>query len=385
VIVKAGFTAWLWPASCIGLAVLGVFLGADRPSGRVDFLAQAFLIVGVALAWAAYISRTIVTEQTVERRDLFGTRRLERSEIRGYRRQAASRYSSANFLLFAGEAVRPLRIADTTAVDGTWVGGLPDLVAREREVAEQALEANPRLGPSVRQRRMSIRAIRVASVFLMVLGGGLSFASIFWLSEPHALLLAAAAAPLLAVALALGLRRLGAQTLDGREIPLDTRWLIQPSAVLLFTSLGFGARAFTQLPLIDSWSLLPAAVLIAAPILALVGWLDRGIVFDRNLFLPVVFLAAGIAYAAGALAEIDIAFDRSPGQGFVTEVTETYVSHHRSSTSYHLVLAPWNGLHRPVKTEITNELYDQLRQGERICVTQHPGALGFAWFTERPC
>jgi hypothetical protein len=183
----------------------------------------------------------------------------------------------------------------------------------------------------------------------------------------------------------LGLRSLGGIAIDGRRTPLETHWLIQPAGMLLLAGLGLALRV-TQLQLLDPWSVVAAAVVASIPLIVLIGWLDRGMLFDRGVLVPIVFVAAGVGYASGAIGELNRVLDHSAHREAITRITEMHVSHHRRAPdSYDVVLAPWNGAERPMTTEVSSEAYDSLHEGQSMCVTQRDGAFGFAWFTDRPC
>jgi hypothetical protein len=386
VVMKSTLGDWAGPAGAAAAAALLAWVSANN--GAYGAASVVVMAVGAAAGlWALVVARkrTTITADAVERATLFGIRRLARDEVVGYRPQPANRYSSASRLLFPREHGRPMRVPDLAEGRRTWVGTLPDLDATARQAADRALEANPALGRTVEVRRARIAAIRHISTGLLVAGAGLSFACLFWPAEPHTLILAAAAAPLIGAAIALTLSRLGGRTLDGRRMPVETRWLVQPSVILLLTSVGLAIR-IGQLQLIDPWSLAPAAVVVAIPLLAVIGWLDRDLIFDRSFLLPIMFAAAGVAYAAGTIAEVNVALDSSPGRAVATRITEMHVARHRRAPdTYVVTLAPWRGLDRTEETDVPPELYGRLHEGERMCVTQHRGALGFGWFTAAAC
>jgi hypothetical protein len=93
----------------------------------------------------------------------------------------------------------------------------------------------------------------------------------------------------------------------------------------------------------------------------------------------------GGAYGYGATVFADTTFDHDPGQIFRAQIEREYVSHSRSSSTPHLVLAPWGPVGRETDISVTNQTYHALAVGDAACVTLRPGALGMAWYRAAVC
>jgi hypothetical protein len=173
--------------------------------------------------------------------------------------------------------------------------------------------------------------------------------------------------------------------MNGKRESIDTRWLIQPSFCIFAVAFGLGWRV-SQLQLIAPMTLVEFALLAAAPLCAVAAWLDRSYVLKGSPGPVVILLAASVAWAAGTLGETNMVFDHAPARNFVSRLEAKRIVHHRRNPdSYRLTIAPLPGTSKPISSDVSAAFYAQLVEGEAMCVSQHPGALGFAWFEERAC
>jgi hypothetical protein len=153
--------------------------------------------------------------------------------------------------------------------------------------------------------------------------------------------------------------------------------IIAPFAALMFSNL-YHAQ-------IDPyWPALPAA--LAAVVVLPLAWNIRnapGLASPLGM-LTVVTLCAAL-YGYGATSVIDIQLDFSAGEITPVQVLDKHEYRGRRSHSYNLSLPAWGARTGPNSIEVSGATYHALNIGDTVCITQHPGALGLAWFTSGVC
>jgi hypothetical protein len=213
-------------------------------------------------------------------------------------------------------------------------------------------------------------------------GYGLSVIGLFLPFVPArfggaALAVATLALPAVVFALLLYAPEAFGQTLRGTKTRTVSVVLMLPVFMLFVSALGAGV--------LDShYALPPAGVCAAIAVLLGLGAAARPM--PGGLVAAIVFLALfGAAYGYGGLVYADIRFDRDPGQLFQAPVSDHHVSHGRGGPSYHVTLAPWGPVTRPVSAVVPSETYARLNPGDTACVVLHPGALRMAWYRVGLC
>jgi hypothetical protein len=93
----------------------------------------------------------------------------------------------------------------------------------------------------------------------------------------------------------------------------------------------------------------------------------------------------GGLYGYGAAVVADVQLDPAPATPIQAPVLEKYVTHSKSSTNYHVRLPPWGPRTRPDSVDVSRSTYFELQVGDPLCILEHPGALGLAWFTTGVC
>jgi hypothetical protein len=132
------------------------------------------------------------------------------------------------------------------------------------------------------------------------------------------------------------------------------------------------------------WPALPAvlAIVVVLPL----AWNVRSApgVANPGMLLAVVAVCAAL-YGYGATSVVDIQLDFSPGAVTPVQVLDKHETHGRHSHGYFVSLPAWGPRTGPNSTEVSAATYGALNIGDSVCVTQHPGALGLAWFTSGLC
>ena len=94
-----------------------------------------------------------------------------------------------------------------------------------------------------------------------------------------------------------------------------------------------------------------------------------------------VALAAGAGagiLAYGAVSLINVTFDQSQGVVVPRTITDMNISGSRSR-SYNLDVDSWTGA-GSTEIRVPSAFYHAVSIGDRVCITNHAGALGVAWF-----
>ena len=352
-----------------------------RNVGSGPFLAVvgAMLVgFGVGCIGSAFRYRLTLRADSIELRGVFVTRELRREEIAG-RRFVSGRNGSFTVLYPRDEQVKRLKIPTTFRTDSAadaWLSGIPDLDQEEAEKFEAEIEADAELGATVEERRARLaQAKRTANILMVVAIAASLWAWIY--PKPYAAaMLCVAALPLITVALmasSKGLYQIGTRRNDPRPslgIPF------------LFPSLGLMHTVPAQNFL--AWKPVFSAALLLTALLVLVLAVSDVTVRRSGGMMFIVAMVAGV-YALGAAVQADVLLDRSQPRTF-----ETFVLAHREtrdsrSTSFYLRLAPWEPGQEPIELSVPRELYVSVREGQRVCITLHEGALKAAWYVVAAC
>jgi len=109
-----------------------------------------------------------------------------------------------------------------------------------------------------------------------------------------------------------------------------------------------------------------------------------GLVSPIQALLSVAII--GGVYGYGAYAVADVRFDPSPGTAYQAAIVGKNTSTSRSSTYYHLSLAPWGPVTAAASSvTVSKSVYDALQPGDPVCLTLHPGAMGTGWYDVALC
>jgi hypothetical protein len=366
-----------------GLFAVVVCAGTDQPLERT-LLAAAVAAAGALWVAALALTRTTVFEDRVEQRSILGLTPMARTEVAAWRVIPRAPHQPPSLILFSRPPLRLFYVIDPNGQEtSTWLEELPESPRTSREAVDAAMAEEPAFGPDAAARRARVQLLRQAwQGFVGICGVGAAIGVIFG-GLPDVWLLVLSLSPLLAFAWALILRRLPRRAAGGAPLRLDSTWLVGPFMVVMMA--GFGdIRSVLDHGLIDPLPVLLWGMAAAAPLLAATLWLDRPLLAARKPFVSVLVLVCAVLAGDGMIGSANRLFDPDPGRTFVTRINELHKEGSRYP-SYHAVLAGWGGAAKPRDTTVPFDTYQQLREGERMCITQHKGALAFAWFSDRPC
>jgi hypothetical protein len=127
-----------------------------------------------------------------------------------------------------------------------------------------------------------------------------------------------------------------------------------------------------------------AAVGAAAMLMVSMRALDRSSLASP-LTYQVMMAVLGAAAGYGALVALDVDYDGSAPAILPVPVLDKYVTHGRSSTTYHLRVPPFADRRAASSLTVNAATYRALNAGDMVCVLEHRGAIGLPWVTARLC
>lgn len=385
VISRAGPIEWAMAAISL-IGGLGMALVCATSGQKLEWsLIGGFVgLVGAVWAAALAVGRVTVFEDRVERRSILGPQALSRQDVVSWRTVARSKYRPATLALHSRPPLRFFYVVDPNGQEfRTWLNDLPTTDQTPQQAMLEALAAEPALGPDLETRARRAKLISQVRTALLYACAGLVLLSFMLDTTPEPIAATIGAVPLLAVAAAFVISRLKTETLGGRTQRLDSRWLAPVATVVMITGFAGGKLSLDHGLLDPLWVVL-AAVLPGLPLAAAAIWLDRSWMGAAKPGVWVLVLLGAVFSCDALLASANRLLDPDPGRVFLTRINHKYGEGSRYR-SYHIVLAAWGGRARPKDETVSYNTYSALTEGERMCVTQHKGALGFGWFTDAPC
>lgn len=365
---------------------LGMAVVCGTSGGRLDLTLIGVLIAVIGAAWvtALVMARVTVFDDRIERRSMLGFQTLLRQDVVSWRVIAKAKRQPPTLALFTRPPLRFFYVTDPNGGEfHTWINDLPTSAQTPREAVQEALSQEPVLGPDPATRRSRLTLIGYARTGLMFVLAGVVVVSFMLDTVPEAVTAVVAVVPLLAVAAAFLVSRLKRESIGGATLRLDPYWLT-PVAIFVMISGVAAAKLSLDHDLLEPLRVILAGVAISAPLAAAALWLDRSWMVAAKPAIWVGVLAGAIFCGDAMIASANQLLDRDPGHIFPSRINEMHVQGSRYR-SYHVVLAAWDGRDRPRDVTVSYGAYHSLHEGERMCVTQHRGALGFGWFTDAPC
>jgi hypothetical protein len=331
------------------------------------------------MAWVfceRVLSSTVLTADSLEARGPFGSRRIARSQIAGYRiRRNSSGYGRIKVVPRDGGAKTLTMGLFKERPLVAWMGAIPDLNAKDREASYLSLLEDSSFGASPGRRDARVVLYSHLGNGLLAMGMAGAAWVVLW-PQPRVLAFEIAAlAPLASFALALAGR--GAFRIFNAANDAHPK-VVGP----VFIGAALGGRLLYERPLVD-WTgpVLPAVALTTLG-LGLAWVLDRRTLAEwKSQPLAVLFLAL---WSWGAIVAADMVLDRTAPSTFpVTVLNKRIIGRYRNRE---VRIGPWGPMTRG---QILRDraLFDQVEVGGQACMLLRPGALGMAWFEAkaRPC
>lgn len=189
-------------------------------------------------------------------------------------------------------------------------------------------------------------------------------------------------APALALAFALVFRA---------EISLEEPDEESPNAranlnlLLYMPAAALAARALFDIQFLDWLPPSLAGVAGGAALAAVIAWADPAL--RRHVWSLALAFVLMTAYAFGALAHANRMYDTSTGERFETTVDDAYTRRvvRTSLENRYVTVKPWGPMRVVSEVHVDEDLYANLKPGDRICIALHPGRLGWPWYEALAC
>jgi len=364
----------------LGLGIVLAFFVDGKESslltGALAAVPGLFFLAASELVMAR--QRVELTEGGIEYRTRFGVRRLDVSQIRGYR-VGGDQKSPSLILEPHDRSLKklkiPLSLKDGERI-GAWAGSrFPDLDELEKQSDLERILANEEYGFTVEERQAFLARNARLTQWLFWIAMGLGAWT--WLfPRPYEVVVGLQGLVVLA-ALAMGALGRGLVRMwggKGSAHPAAGGVLFVPAVVLC-------VRAMLDFDL-DSWA--PAALPMAATGLVL---LFLVLVCFREVKGSLSAVAgAACACAALGVGSVVIAngvFDHGEPRIVETIVVDKRITHGKTTTRT-LILAPWEGRSETVDYSVDKELFQSVGIREPVWVWIRSGALGIPWYFVTP-
>lgn len=402
--------AWLRRMACAicFLAAIPVVILVASAHKPLDLLIPGGMVcLGTGWLWSLFRVRLRLWPDRWEFRGIFRSLSGRRLDVAGYRWHLFRVGDTIEFTL-KGKDGRPSG-ASFTLPDyrdrpgfNSWIAGLPDLTIFERDHYEGALQANAAFGPDAGRRRKAIIRHR-GNLTIVNAIGVLAAVWVFVLPSvlPSAILLLCTVIPLVAIVAAAmsGGRYAVTHTLGNPKLSLFVPAFVPGVALAARFLADRGTLVFAQYASLDRWHVTLPAIACATVLTAIVGVIDRRLRLDV-LGLTVILL---FAYSFGALLACDQLADTNPGTTYAQpiqsrDINETAPTPSNAGvrgtggagfTSYVVQIDPWGPRNLaevlPTQIEVNAGFYRALQPNDRLCMTLHPGALGWRWYTYSIC
>jgi hypothetical protein len=152
---------------------------------------------------------------------------------------------------------------------------------------------------------------------------------------------------------------------------------------IAFMTCGFGMiMGNSDAHFVETQTLLEFAGLVALLCCALIFQAARQNPKFWSAMFGTLFVAGLYGWALACTA--DSVTDKSAPAHYITTVADKYESYHRG-TSYHLVLEPWGPMQAGDTLTVSNETYNSLGIGGKVCLELHSGALHVQWYRSVAC
>jgi hypothetical protein len=111
---------------------------------------------------------------------------------------------------------------------------------------------------------------------------------------------------------------------------------------------------------------------------------------NRPRRLALIFAVALLCpYGFGTGMVIDMEFDAAQPRIYTPDILNKHIVAWRGRSGMHysryLTLAPWGNQSMGRDEQVTKDLYDRVKVGDKLCMGLHPGALKIPWYAPTTC
>jgi hypothetical protein len=339
-----------------------------------------FTLFGLYVCAWALRSRIVLEGTRIEVRGAVNESAADLNEIEGFRTFSTRNGTYTQLSLKEGRGKITISQSFNTDDDyRAWFQQLTDLDARDRDALLDKISQDAELGSSPEERLNALNQAKIVSIAAAVVAIaaaiGLNFgAADFRLPSAVALALAP-----VAVLFLMRQSPLLYMIFKQKKQKSDPR--ADFSVVLL--AAGFGlAMPFYRVEFVSMKPLLLLIVIVALVYIAAFFNSARGNNPIAATVIGLLFVA--LSYSLGLAIEADTLLDGVQATNYTVQVTGKHI-HRGKSTTYYLDLAPWGPLEEPNQIRVVSRIYNDIQQGDQICLALHPGRLHSPWYQLSDC
>ncbi len=366
--------------ACVAvIAVAATGTNYASPGGNLSNLAATIVMAAVASVWLLRTLRRRLRlwPETFEYRGVFTTLSGRKDELAGYRYHHSRSGSSFEFRFEPPDA-RHFSIGGYSDQSGLrdWLRDVPDLNVVDREAYKKGLEANPAFGPDAARRVAALVRHRKITYGLNIAGIAVALWLVFF---PRFFTEAAQVTALICMPGAMAIAALSggryAVTWDSGKPRLSL------AGACFAPALGLGFYYYNDMGTLDGLMALPVAAAGAAMAMVVI------VMIDRRMKLGAMGFAAAclVAGSWGGAMLIDHLADRAPAVVYASPIVRLRVSNTGRSTRYFVHVAPWGTPDMPDSLMVNPRFFYAAKVGQSMCMTTHPGAFGYRWFSYDGC
>lgn len=362
-----------YSALAIAAIVFSLFLLTKSTNGLIIF-PIVFGTGGVAILINQFKSKLTITDYSIVRITVFGTKELLRADIKGFRIMEKSIVIEP---VQAGYS--KIKVNDYSSIGNLgeltkWLReNLRDLNKEELESEKDQILADPDLGYTGEERTARFKTTARISGIYNLLAIALMFGALFLFMDSNAvdvIILFYPLAGIVIIYLSKGLTTL----ISKKNSAYNNLLMGLYVGVLLLVMKSF----FYYHILNYSNLLIPSAVfgiVFLAP-LVVKGFNKTYSSWIGQLLLMII-LAGG--YGLGAAVNINCYFDRSQAGVYPAIVIDRHVSH-KKTTSYHIMIDSWGDHHEVENITVSESFYYSTAVGSTVHVMEKPGLFKIPWF-----
>jgi len=378
------------------LLIVSVLLGGFSLAGtwyfgtmhEVSSVRQAVWLVGICIMFVLlssyllallFLSRVILTPDSIESRELFSGGKLLRQDILGRRLQENKNSPASLVLVPRDSSTKRLEFATFYNFDETfweWIDSLPDLDDEDERNAEQEIATNAEIGATPEDRLTAAKNAKRLASLITTVACGIGIWGWFYPRPYRLVMISLLLLPWLALAIVMrsgGLFRIDSRPNDPH--PTVAFVFLLPGCVLML-------RAVTDVHLLGWKAAVCVSVLVGLALAGMAMIADPTLKTHRGSIVGILFLSLFYGYGAGVQA--NAIFDRSTERVFTAKVIRKGIVTGKRTT-YKLYLAPWGSQIRTDEVFVSQRWYDSLQPGDVVCPVLHDGALHIRWYTVHPC
>lgn len=356
----------------LALIVFAIFLITKTPNG---FIFSIVLGGGGALILVnLFKSKLIISDYSIVRITVFGTKEHLRGDIEGFR---------INDKIIVIEPAKAgyskIKIRDYLSIGNldeltTWLRtNLRDLNKEDYEKEKNDIINNANLGYSEGERVNKFKAITRLSGIYNFVGFVLFVLFLFFLRDTNAADAILLVFPLIGISIiyfSKGLVTLISKRNSAYNNVMPGLYL----GVLLLVLKSLNYYHITNYDKLTVPSLILGSVVLG--VLAVKGFNNTYSSRIGQFLLMIIFSAA---YAIGVIANVNCSFDKSSAQIYSTTVTDKFISY-KHATNYHIRIDSWGDHHEAEYIIVPKSFYYHTSVGSTVRVMEKKGLFKMPWF-----